>query len=145
MRGVQKTDADGAVHFETIFPGHYEGRAIHIHVMSHMSATALPNNTIIDAHATHVGQMYFDQELIDKIEELAPYKDNEQPRTPNSEDMLLQWDLQAGGYPFMQYKLVGDKLEDGILAWLSFGINATENKTVDPITTYHPRATDDVA
>ncbi|KAJ6785348.1 hypothetical protein PWT90_07519 [Aphanocladium album] len=141
LRGVQKTDGDGAVHFDSVFPGHYEGRAIHIHALSHLSATPLPNNTLIDVHASHVGQMYFDQDLVDEVEKLPPYNTNQQPRTTNDEDVFLQGDLEAGGYPFMQYELIGDKLEDGILAWLSFGINATESKTVEPITTYHPRAT----
>lgn len=32
LRGRQVTDATGAVHFTTIFPGWYSGRATHIHV-----------------------------------------------------------------------------------------------------------------
>ena len=31
FRGVQVTDASGAVNFETIFPGRYSGRATHVH------------------------------------------------------------------------------------------------------------------
>jgi protocatechuate 3,4-dioxygenase beta subunit len=31
FRGVQVTDASGAVHFSTVFPGRYSGRATHIH------------------------------------------------------------------------------------------------------------------
>jgi protocatechuate 3,4-dioxygenase beta subunit len=31
FRGVQVTDASGAVTFETVFPGRYQGRATHIH------------------------------------------------------------------------------------------------------------------
>jgi protocatechuate 3,4-dioxygenase beta subunit len=31
FRGVQVTDATGAVHFSTVFPGRYSGRATHIH------------------------------------------------------------------------------------------------------------------
>lgn len=31
FRGVQVTDASGAVHFTTIFPGRYSGRATHVH------------------------------------------------------------------------------------------------------------------
>ncbi|PQK16899.1 hypothetical protein BB8028_0007g00990 [Beauveria bassiana] len=138
LRGIQKSDDDGSVHFETIFPGHYVGRTAHIHVLTHPNATVLPNNTIIDAHASHVGQMYFDQDLIDKVEELTPYNTNEQAKTLNSEDEFLQGDLEAGGYPYLQYELVGDKLEDGIVAWLNLGINGTQNKIVDPITTFHP-------
>ncbi|KAJ4150378.1 hypothetical protein LMH87_011130 [Akanthomyces muscarius] len=141
LRGIQKTDTDGAVHFETIFPGHYEGRTLHIHVLTHPHATPLPNNTIIDERASHVGQMYFDQDLVDRVEQLAPYNTNHQPVTSNAEDEFLQGDLEAGGYPYLQYQLVGDKLEDGLLAWLNLGVNGTEDKVVDPITTYHPRPT----
>jgi protocatechuate 3,4-dioxygenase beta subunit len=31
FRGVQVSDATGAVHFSTVFPGRYSGRATHIH------------------------------------------------------------------------------------------------------------------
>lgn len=31
MRGVQPTDANGIASFDTLFPGHYDGRATHIH------------------------------------------------------------------------------------------------------------------
>ena len=31
FRGVQVADANGAVTFNTIFPGRYQGRAVHIH------------------------------------------------------------------------------------------------------------------
>ncbi len=31
LRGIQRTDGDGKVTFETIYPGWYQGRATHIH------------------------------------------------------------------------------------------------------------------
>lgn len=31
LRGVQPADADGIATFDTLMPGHYEGRATHIH------------------------------------------------------------------------------------------------------------------
>lgn len=129
------------MHFETIFPGHYEGRAIHIHALSHLHATVLPNNTIIDATASHVGQMYFPPEIIDRVLALAPYSDNHAPLTSNDDDQFLQEDLAAGSNPIMDYSLVGDKIEDGIVAWLSFGINPTNGYDVRPVTTYHPEPT----
>jgi len=33
LRGIQFTDDEGVVNFDTFFPGHYEGRAVHIHGM----------------------------------------------------------------------------------------------------------------
>src|SRR5256885_6644127 len=32
LRGIQKTDAKGLAPFRTIYPGWYQGRAVHIHV-----------------------------------------------------------------------------------------------------------------
>lgn len=46
LRGIQLTDADGVASFETIFPGHYGGRAVHTHLLSHTNATVMPNGTI---------------------------------------------------------------------------------------------------
>lgn len=31
LRGVQPTDDHGVASFDSLFPGHYEGRATHIH------------------------------------------------------------------------------------------------------------------
>ncbi len=135
LRGLQQTDDDGVVQFETIFPGHYFGRTAHIHVLAHLNAQPLPNNTVIDVSASHVGQMYFDQDLIADVEQQPPYSGNDKPVTTNDEDILLQEDLRAGGNPFMEYKLLGDSVEDGILAWLSFGINSTSSREVSAATT----------
>jgi hypothetical protein len=146
LRGVQKTDNDGVVKFSTLFPGHYAGRTIHIHVMLHPNANPYPNGTIIDTTAAYVGQMYFDQSLINSVERLSPYSQNPNPLTPNDEDFILQQDLRQGGNPFMQYKMIGTRLEDGILAWLSYGVNPAKRSTVTPAATRkgrQPRETTD--
>lgn len=46
LRGVQQTDREGVVNFDTIFPGHYDGRATHTHLLTHLNATLLPNKTL---------------------------------------------------------------------------------------------------
>ncbi|KAK2611941.1 hypothetical protein QQS21_002047 [Conoideocrella luteorostrata] len=135
LRGLQPTDKDGVVKFSTIFPGHYAGRTIHIHTMLHPNARPYPNGTIIDTTAAYVGQMYFDQDLIHSVERTQPYASNRNTLTLNSQDFILQQDLQQGGNPFMEYKLVGSRLEDGILAWLSYGINPAERSRVEPVGT----------
>ena len=45
LRGLQQTDVNGVAQFETIFPGHYTGRTTHIHMVAHLNATLLSNNT----------------------------------------------------------------------------------------------------
>jgi len=42
LRGIQITDHDGVVEFDTLFPGHYTGRATHQHVITHINSTTLP-------------------------------------------------------------------------------------------------------
>ena len=41
LRGVQQTDEDGIVEFETIVPGWYAGRAPHIHIRVSMHGKTL--------------------------------------------------------------------------------------------------------
>ncbi|KAK9415767.1 putative Intradiol ring-cleavage dioxygenase [Seiridium unicorne] len=136
LRGFQKTDEDGAVQFLTTYPGHYSGRAQHIHVAVHPNASARANDTIYDLTANHVGQMYFDQDLSDVIETYEPYSSNTQPITTNEEDFLLLDGLLTSD-PIMQYVLLGDDASDGILAWLSFGVNTTYTYTINDAATYY--------
>ncbi|KPI36225.1 uncharacterized protein AB675_8848 [Cyphellophora attinorum] len=144
LRGIQQTDASGVVQFETIFPGHYTGRATHIHLLTHNqnSTTIRLNDTLLDAnnsgpvHASHVGQLFFDQSLISEVEALEPYASNSQALTLSSEDMILASEGNATD-PFVQYLLLGDSVQDGILAWISVGIDMTQSQEVTGATTYY--------
>ena len=40
LRGIQRTDARGLALFETVYPGWYTGRAVHIHVKVHVGGTS---------------------------------------------------------------------------------------------------------
>lgn len=137
LRGVQQTDEDGVVAFDSIFPGHYEGRATHIHVMVHAGAEALPNGTLYSNTAMHVGQMFFDQDLISEVSEVAPYSSNEQELTTNEDDSILGEEAATGADPFMTYVKLGDSIEDGILAWLAFGVDLTNSKDVNSAATHY--------
>jgi protocatechuate 3,4-dioxygenase beta subunit len=55
FRGVQTTDANGIVYFDTCFPGWYPGRAIHIHVQvaSKVSQLFFPEILTTDIFANH--------------------------------------------------------------------------------------------
>ena len=135
LRGAQKTDHDGAARFDTLFPGHYTGRATHIHVILHVNATPLANGTIRSATASHVGQIYFDQDLISQVETLSPYTENAQNLTTNANDFLLE--AAAGtSDPLVEYTLLGEAVSDGLLGWLSFGVNTTLASNVTAAATY---------
>ena len=65
LRGFQKTDAAGVAKFATIYPGWYEGRAVHVHFKIRTSATSR-------AHE-FTSQLYFDDALSDSVFAKAPY------------------------------------------------------------------------
>ncbi|KAH8675251.1 Intradiol ring-cleavage dioxygenase [Xylariales sp. PMI_506] len=136
LRGFQQTDSEGAIQFDTLFPGHYSGRTQHIHIMVHPDATARDNDTIVDTTASHVGQMYFDQSLIDEVEQVSPYSTNTQAITTNAQDSLLA-DGLATSDPIMEYVLLGSTIDEGLLAWLSFGVNTTYSRTASAAATYY--------
>ncbi|KAK8043182.1 hypothetical protein PG994_013665 [Apiospora phragmitis] len=122
----------------SIFPGHYEGRTHHVHVAVHPAGTSEPraNQTIADPRVSHLGQMYFDQDLLDRVETVEPYASNQAGWTRNAQDFLLMQGL-ATSDPLMQYVQLGERLEDGVLAWLSFGINTTYSKEAFVAATYY--------
>ncbi|UZP34676.1 hypothetical protein NXS19_002492 [Fusarium pseudograminearum] len=139
LRGIQKTNSDGVAQFESIFPGHYTSRATHIHVMVHTNATLLANHTLgSDNYASHVGQAFFDQDLISQVETLEPYASNTQEITLNEDDGILSEEISTDGVdPFMEYTLLGDSVSDGLFAWLAFGINTTVSNSVTPAAYYY--------
>ncbi|OAA45319.1 extracellular dioxygenase [Beauveria brongniartii RCEF 3172] len=134
LRGIQATDSDGVAQFQSIFPGHYTGRATHIHVMVHTNATLYANQTLGNqVYASHVGQSFFDQDLIAAADKVSPYSENEQELTENSSDSILSEEAGTDGVdPFMNYVYLGDDLSQGLFAWLAFGINTTYSSEVTP-------------
>ncbi|KAI2614924.1 aromatic compound dioxygenase [Hypoxylon sp. NC1633] len=129
-RGIQTTDADGVVQFDTIFPGHYTGRTPHIHLMSTENATVLSNNTYVtDGKPNHIGQLFFDQDLITAVELLAPYNTNTQRLTLNANDGIDAQTATADYDPFVDYVQLSDDLADGLLAYLTVFVDTAANQT----------------
>ncbi|SJX64349.1 uncharacterized protein SRS1_21006 [Sporisorium reilianum f. sp. reilianum] len=133
LRGVQRTDENGASQFQTVFPGHYTGRTTHIHVVAHINATLLANNTLANSEATgavHIGQLFFDQDLISQVEATSPYTENTQTLTTNEEDFIFDQEAASDGSdPVLEYVLLGDKVEDGIFAWTTIAVDVDANYT----------------
>jgi len=78
MRGVQTTDANGIVYFDTCYPGWYNGRAIHIHFQIKQGATT-----------TRVSQLFFDEALTTAIFASHPdYKAYGQPNTFANDNII---------------------------------------------------------
>nr|POE88329.1 hypothetical protein CFP56_11558 [Quercus suber] len=124
----------------TFLRGHYTGRATHIHILSHNvnSTIVRTNGTLLASngttHASHVGQIFFDQSLISTIDTVAPYNTNTQETTVNADDSILGEEADTMD-PFAEYVLLGDSVEDGILAWISIGVDPTADSEVSSAAT----------
>ncbi|KAF3765446.1 aromatic compound dioxygenase, partial [Cryphonectria parasitica EP155] len=128
LRGIQPTDADGVAQFQTVFPGHYSSRATHHHVIGHINATVLPNGTITGGNIAHVGQLFYDQDLIYAVEATYPYSLNTIPLTLNADDQILLSetdDVDSDSDPFIEYAYLGDDLSDGLFGWITIAVNVT--------------------
>ncbi|KAL4928052.1 intradiol ring-cleavage dioxygenase [Aspergillus undulatus] len=124
LRGVQQTDEDGVVTFDTLFPGHYDGRTTHYHNIAHFGAKRLPNSTVVGGTVGHVAQIFLDQDLIDQVESTYPYNTNEIPITPNAVDRVVAQETEySDSDPMLNYALLGDSIEDGIFAWITVAVN----------------------
>jgi protocatechuate 3,4-dioxygenase beta subunit len=62
LRGIQRTDAGGVATFETVYPGWYQGRAVHNHVKVH-----------IGGRVVHTGQLFFPAEVTNAVYQKTPY------------------------------------------------------------------------
>ncbi|MDQ4127216.1 MAG: intradiol ring-cleavage dioxygenase [Actinomycetota bacterium] len=83
LRGYQVTDEDGTARFTTIYPGWYQGRAVHIHF------------TIRDSPESEQGyeftsQLYFDDALTDEVQSQGPYAEKGPRDLRNGEDGIYQ-------------------------------------------------------
>lgn len=72
-----------------------------------------------------VGQLYFDQELIDAVEGMNPYKQNKYQLTYNVDDFLTSQQASSDHDPFMDYVMLSEDPDDGLLMWATIGINGT--------------------
>jgi Dioxygenase len=80
LRGVQRTNAKGLATFETIYPGWYPGRAVHVHVKVHVRGSVV-----------HTGQLFFPAPVTNAVYRRAPYRSHgTTPDTPNPADAIYR-------------------------------------------------------
>jgi protocatechuate 3,4-dioxygenase beta subunit len=80
LRGVQRTDAKGVATFDTIYPGWYQGRAVHIHVKVHVAGNVV-----------HTGQLFFPARITNAVYRRTPYSTHgATPDTLNAADSIFR-------------------------------------------------------
>jgi len=82
LRGYQLTDSNGSVHFTTMYPGWYEGRAIHIHIKVRTFDES-------QEKSEWTSQIYFPNSVNEEIHSNPPYSLHGQPDTPNERDGIF--------------------------------------------------------
>jgi len=101
LRGYQTTDAAGATSFVTVYPGWYEGRAVHVHFRIRMPDSGRGRE--------FTSQLYFDDALSDRVFANPPYPAGAAQRrmrndrdglfrTAGGRQLLLDVREEAGGY-----------------------------------------------
>jgi protocatechuate 3,4-dioxygenase beta subunit len=79
MRGIQPTNVHGIAIFDTVYPGWYQGRAVHIHVKVHLGGNVV-----------HTGQLFFPDTLTDAVYKNAPYDTRGARDTRNATDSIYR-------------------------------------------------------
>jgi protocatechuate 3,4-dioxygenase beta subunit len=82
LRGYQLTDANGQATFQTIYPGWYSGRAVHIHFKLRLFAGATKTYEF-------TSQFFFDETLTTAVHAESPYSTRRTRDTLNTTDGIF--------------------------------------------------------
>ena len=77
------TDENGTARFTTIYPGWYQGRAVHIHFTIRDSAESQQGYEF-------TSQLYFDDVFTDEVHSQGPYAEKGELHQRNSTDGIYQ-------------------------------------------------------
>lgn len=91
LRGSQRTDERGMCAFNTIYPGWYASRTVHIHLIAHLGDCSVTT------------QLYFPDTVTDEVFSRPPYRGRPQRDTTNATDSIF-----ADGGEQMILDLQGD-------------------------------------
>ena len=115
LRGYQLTDANGAVQFQTIYPGWYSGRAVHIHF-------TIRTQGADGGDYQFTSQFFFDEALTDQVQAVGPYASQGQRDTRNATDNIFN-----GGGDQLLLNLQGDTTS-GFTGAMSIGLDLTDTE-----------------
>ena len=83
LRGYQVSDAGGSVRFTTIYPGWYQGRAVHIHFKVRTNPTGARG-------LEFTSQLFFDEALTDQVHAQSPYNQKGRRDTSITADSIFR-------------------------------------------------------
>jgi hypothetical protein len=108
--------------FETLYPGWYQGTTIHIHTKVHLAGTS--GETYEGGHVCHTGQIFFPEELTERIAKMSPYMGNSKVhRTTHAEDHVFQQQHGAGLIAAMDRLVKSGNDSDGFVASITLAVD----------------------
>ena len=124
LRGYQITNANGTVQFTTIYPGWYEGRAIHIHVKVR---TFDGSNETLE----WTSQFYLNNYINERIHTQPPYSKHGPIDMTNEEDFIYKGPssdglVKANIGQHLMLKLNGNE-QQGYTGTFNIGVNANKS------------------
>jgi protocatechuate 3,4-dioxygenase beta subunit len=124
LRGYQITDDEGQVQFTTVYPGWYEGRAIHIHIKV---------RTLEGTEKTleWTSQFYLDDSTNEDVHKQSPYSNHGIPAIKNNDDGIYAGPstdgmMQSNTGTHLMLNLTKDDL--GYVGTFNVGLNAHQPK-----------------
>jgi protocatechuate 3,4-dioxygenase beta subunit len=127
LRGNQVTDDNGTVRFSTVYPGWYEGRAIHIHVKV---------RTFEGSNETFewTSQFYLNNTINDQVHTQPPYSGHGQPDMTNEEDGIFTGAstdglIQSNAGQHLMLNLTQAQEDQGYIGTFNVVVNANQTKS----------------
>lgn len=114
LRGKQVTDANGVAEFETLYPGWYPTRAVHIHYMAYTNEGRLITS-----------QLYFPDAVSEAVYRTEPYAARGPHPVTNDDDGIFPGDAPAGSQ-------VGRVTENGEGYQVSLTVGVAPDSGVTP-------------
>lgn len=88
------------VHLRSTLPGWYPERATHVHVAVHIGGKVVEGKYIgKGASVKHIGQFYFSEDILKRVDKLKPYSKNTVVRMRNANDQFFNEDSKGGYNP----------------------------------------------
>lgn len=123
-RGLQLTDAKGYATFQTIYPGWYAGRDIHIHLKVHVGGGA-DNGTYDGGHVSHTGQLAFADAITDEVALVEPYASKTNTFTRQQDDGVFRGVDEDDPTFFLELTQTDtDDIEIGFTGTIALGVDS---------------------
>jgi hypothetical protein len=98
-------------------------------ILASEGSTVLANETYEVGTVKHIGQLFFDQSLISSVEATSPYSTNQQSLTTNLNDGIAAGEATSDYDPYVDYVYLGDSIADGLLGFITVGIDVDADYT----------------